>query len=52
MALFKPRYISVREKTDQYFQKEIQAAQKKLTAFKTSSLQKTSLSLLRRQFIS
>jgi len=52
MAHFKSGSFSIREKTDRYYQKEIQAVRKKITLLKNSCGQKSSLNLLRLQFIS
>ncbi len=51
MAHYRPASSSIGEKTDNYFQKEIQSLTKCLLIFKTSCRQKASLKILREQFI-
>lgn len=51
MAHYNPGYVSISEKTDRYYQKEIKSVKEKLSIFGKFCKQKVSLKILRQQFI-
>jgi cytochrome c peroxidase len=50
-AHFKPSDISIREKTDKYFQKQLLLVKEKLNSFRLQCKQKASLKILQQQFV-